>query len=210
MINPVASEHEEWTIARAFLLARCRRGRLSSVGGDRDWRLFVERLGAGRPEVEIEHLSIDAARLIVATDPSHFDRRRRRRGDGRGARPRGRGNDDRRRRGRPGRQRPKPVRPDPSNGQPDRRSRGRKPERNARCRLASARRGPRRARGGGHARSGDTRSTTQRCADSGYGQGGNRRDHARIHRNRPCRASARSPGQRSFYGGHSDDQDDRS
>jgi len=73
MLNPVASEHEEWTIARAFLLARHRRGRLSSVGGDRDWRLLVERLGMDRPEIEIEHLSVDAARLIVAADPSHLD-----------------------------------------------------------------------------------------------------------------------------------------
>jgi 3-isopropylmalate dehydrogenase len=73
MLNPIASGHEEWTIARAFLLAGYRRGRLSSVGADRDWRLLVERLGADRPEIEIEHLSVETARLIVATDPSHLD-----------------------------------------------------------------------------------------------------------------------------------------
>jgi len=73
MLNPVASEHQEWTIARAFLLAHFRRERLSSIGGDRDWRLLVERLGVDQPEIEIEHLSLDAARLIVATDPSHLD-----------------------------------------------------------------------------------------------------------------------------------------
>ncbi len=73
MLNPIASGHEEWAIAHAFLLAHYRRGRLFSIDGDRDWRLLVERLGANRQEIEIEHLSVDTARLIVTTDPSHLD-----------------------------------------------------------------------------------------------------------------------------------------
>jgi 3-isopropylmalate dehydrogenase len=73
MLNPLSEEHDEWTVARALLLADHRRRRLSSVGGDRNWRLLVERLGADWPETEIEHLSIDSARLIVKTDPSRLD-----------------------------------------------------------------------------------------------------------------------------------------
>ena len=73
MLNPHASGHEEWTIARAFLLAKHRRGRLSSIGGDREWRSLVERIGADWPEIEIEHLSVRAARVVVANDPSQLD-----------------------------------------------------------------------------------------------------------------------------------------
>lgn len=73
MINPIAGGHEEWAVTRAFSLARRRRGRLTSVGGDRDWRALVESREAASPELEVEHVRADTARLILASDPTQLD-----------------------------------------------------------------------------------------------------------------------------------------
>jgi 3-isopropylmalate dehydrogenase len=73
MLDPLGEGHEQWAIERAFTLAESRRGRLSSVAGDRDWRALVERVGEDWPRIEIEHLSLAGARIVLDADPPHFD-----------------------------------------------------------------------------------------------------------------------------------------
>ena len=64
---------------RAFELARGRRGRVCSVDKanvldtSRMWRRVVTEIGAGRPDVELEHLLVDTAAMRLVTDPQHFD-----------------------------------------------------------------------------------------------------------------------------------------
>ena len=64
---------------RAFELARGRRGRVCSVDKanvletSRMWRRVVTEIGAGHPDVELEHLLVDTAAMRLVTDPQHFD-----------------------------------------------------------------------------------------------------------------------------------------
>ena len=64
---------------RAFELARARRGRVCSVDKanvldtSRMWRRVVTEIGAGHPDVELEHLLVDTAAMRLVTDPQHFD-----------------------------------------------------------------------------------------------------------------------------------------
>jgi 3-isopropylmalate dehydrogenase len=64
---------------RAFELARGRRGRVCSVDKanvldtSRMWRRVVTEIGAGHPDVELEHLLVDTTAMRLVTDPEHFD-----------------------------------------------------------------------------------------------------------------------------------------
>ncbi|MEM7730112.1 MAG: 3-isopropylmalate dehydrogenase [Pseudomonadota bacterium] len=74
------SEAEVERIAiKAFDLARTRRKRVTSVDKSnvletsRLWRETVERVAKDYPEVELEHLLVDAMTMHMLTRPTHFD-----------------------------------------------------------------------------------------------------------------------------------------
>jgi 3-isopropylmalate dehydrogenase len=64
---------------RAFVLARSRRGKLTSVDKanvletSRMWRRVVHEVGAGYEDVEVEHMLVDNAAMQLASNPAQFD-----------------------------------------------------------------------------------------------------------------------------------------
>ena len=64
---------------RAFVLARSRRGKLTSVDKanvletSRMWRRVVDEGGAGYEDVEVEHMLVDNAAMQLASNPAQFD-----------------------------------------------------------------------------------------------------------------------------------------
>jgi 3-isopropylmalate dehydrogenase len=64
---------------RAFVLARSRRGKLTSVDKanvletSRMWRRVVDEVGAGYEDVEVEHILVDNAAMQLASNPAQFD-----------------------------------------------------------------------------------------------------------------------------------------
>jgi 3-isopropylmalate dehydrogenase len=64
---------------RAFVLARSRRGKLTSVDKanvletSRMWRRVVDEVGAGYEDVEVEHMLVDNAAMQLASNPAQFD-----------------------------------------------------------------------------------------------------------------------------------------
>jgi 3-isopropylmalate dehydrogenase len=64
---------------RAFAFARARRGKLTSVDKanvletSRLWRRVVREVGAGYPDVELEHMLVDNAAMQLASAPEQFD-----------------------------------------------------------------------------------------------------------------------------------------
>ena len=74
------SEAEVERIARkGFVLARARRGKLTSVDKSnvletsRLWREVVDRVAGDYPDVEVEHLLVDAMTMHMLTRPTAFD-----------------------------------------------------------------------------------------------------------------------------------------
>jgi len=64
---------------RAFSVARHRRRRVTSVDKanvletSRMWRRVVTEVGTGYPDVELEHVLVDAAAMLLVTAPERFD-----------------------------------------------------------------------------------------------------------------------------------------
>jgi 3-isopropylmalate dehydrogenase len=76
----VYREHEIERIVRlAFEFARSRRGRLASVDksnvlqSSRLWREIVEEVATGFPEVQLQHVLVDAMAMHLIKSPSEFD-----------------------------------------------------------------------------------------------------------------------------------------
>ncbi|TCJ20671.1 3-isopropylmalate dehydrogenase [Rubrobacter taiwanensis] len=74
------SREEVERVARvAFEAAKLRRGRVTSVdksnilATSRLWRRVVEEVAADYPEVELDHLLVDAAAMVLVRDPGRFD-----------------------------------------------------------------------------------------------------------------------------------------
>lgn len=72
-------ESIERIVKAAFELAMSRRKKLTSVdkanvlANSRLWRKIVEELSADYPEVEVNHLYVDAASMKIITHPAQFD-----------------------------------------------------------------------------------------------------------------------------------------
>jgi 3-isopropylmalate dehydrogenase len=72
-------EQVERVARRAFELARGRRGRVTSVdkvnvlATSRLWRDVVTRVASDYPDVELEHMLVDAAAMWLVQEPARFD-----------------------------------------------------------------------------------------------------------------------------------------
>jgi isocitrate/isopropylmalate dehydrogenase len=73
VVSPLSSGALEWTLARAFDVARSSRARVASVGGDDGWAAAFAREAATHDGVTAENLSVKAAVHDLAFDPERFD-----------------------------------------------------------------------------------------------------------------------------------------
>jgi 3-isopropylmalate dehydrogenase len=73
ILSPLDDESLEWTVARAFDLARSSRARVAVVGGDARWERSFETVPAKHEGVLVEHLSMGTAVDVLAVDPRQLD-----------------------------------------------------------------------------------------------------------------------------------------
>jgi 3-isopropylmalate dehydrogenase len=73
ILSPLAESAAEWTIERAFDLARSSRARVTSVGGNPDWSWLLSAEAARHDGVLVEELSVGAAVQGLAFEPDRFD-----------------------------------------------------------------------------------------------------------------------------------------
>jgi 3-isopropylmalate dehydrogenase len=73
LLRPLASDTVEWTVERAFALARRRRGRLTFVRLDPEGAALAEELADAWPALEREELAPAAAIQQLALAPERFD-----------------------------------------------------------------------------------------------------------------------------------------
>jgi 3-isopropylmalate dehydrogenase len=72
-LSPFGGASPGWALARAFELACSSRARVTSIGGDAEWRSDLESEAARRPGVLVEMLSVRTAVGALAFDPDRFD-----------------------------------------------------------------------------------------------------------------------------------------
>lgn len=73
IVNPLVGEAEEWTVERAFQVARTRRAYVTSVGVSPAWREIVARVAERHLGVLVRELSLEDALLLLAKNPVHAD-----------------------------------------------------------------------------------------------------------------------------------------
>jgi len=73
ILSPLGETALEWTLGRAFDIARSSRARVSSVGGDARWARVLGAEAARHDGVLVEELSVRAAVQGLAFDPERFD-----------------------------------------------------------------------------------------------------------------------------------------
>jgi 3-isopropylmalate dehydrogenase len=73
ILSPLAETATEWTIARAFDIARSSRARVTSVGGDAQWGWFLGAEASRHDGVLVEELSVGTAVQGLAFEPHEHD-----------------------------------------------------------------------------------------------------------------------------------------
>lgn len=73
VLSPLGEGGLEWTLERAFAIARTSRARVCSVGGDARWARVFGAEAARHDGVFVEELSVGAAVQGLAFDPDSFD-----------------------------------------------------------------------------------------------------------------------------------------
>jgi 3-isopropylmalate dehydrogenase len=73
LASPLSANALEWTLARAFDVARASRARVTSVGGDDSWGSAFAREAARHDGVVTQSLSVKEAVRDLAFDPERFD-----------------------------------------------------------------------------------------------------------------------------------------
>jgi 3-isopropylmalate dehydrogenase len=73
VLSPLSDDALEWTLARAFDVARSSRARVASVGGDDAWETAFAHEAAAHDGVYVEELSVKAAVHDLAFEPERFD-----------------------------------------------------------------------------------------------------------------------------------------
>lgn len=73
LLSPLHDTALEWTLERAFDVARSSRARVASVGGDARWSWLLAAAAARHDGVLVEELQVGAAFQALAFDPDRFD-----------------------------------------------------------------------------------------------------------------------------------------
>lgn len=73
LLSPLDGDADTWTVERAFVLARGRRGRVVSVDGNRGWAALVDDAAQRHDGVAVERLSLAEALRALAFDPAPLD-----------------------------------------------------------------------------------------------------------------------------------------
>ena len=73
LIHPLSQGTSEWTIEKAFEVARSSRARLASIDQDGRWRELVEDAADRHDAVFVEHFSVAAGLPALAFEPDQFD-----------------------------------------------------------------------------------------------------------------------------------------
>lgn len=73
VLSPLVPGTAEWTIGRAFALARARRAQVASVGGDSSWDGLVNAAAGRHDGLMVERLSLARGLAQLRDDPSRFD-----------------------------------------------------------------------------------------------------------------------------------------
>jgi isocitrate/isopropylmalate dehydrogenase len=73
VVSPLGEAAPEWTLERAFEMARASHAHVTSVGGDDTWTAALARETARHPGVLVEQLPVKQAVSALAFDPGRFD-----------------------------------------------------------------------------------------------------------------------------------------
>jgi 3-isopropylmalate dehydrogenase len=73
LLSPLDEDARDWTIERAFELARASRGHVASVGDGPEWRGLVETAARASGGVQVEHVPPAQALRALAFEPGRFD-----------------------------------------------------------------------------------------------------------------------------------------
>src|SRR4051794_25807682 len=73
LLSPRSADVSEWTVERAFALARASRGRLTSIDPDGAWHDLVEALAERHDGVIVEHMTVATGLPALAFDAERFD-----------------------------------------------------------------------------------------------------------------------------------------
>jgi 3-isopropylmalate dehydrogenase len=73
LVHPLAADLTEWTIERAFQIARRTRGRLTAIDEDVSFAELVDEAADGHAGVTVEHYSVAAGLPALAFAPEQFD-----------------------------------------------------------------------------------------------------------------------------------------
>jgi 3-isopropylmalate dehydrogenase len=73
LLTPDGSDADNWTVERAFEIARRRRGRLVSVDHDGAWAALVDEVGSRHEEVMLERSTLAETVRVLAFEPGRLD-----------------------------------------------------------------------------------------------------------------------------------------